>query len=196
MTSLYSNALEPLFTKRDKDLFYKYLNKATIYFEYGSGGSTFQASTKNNILKLYSVESDITWHNKIKNLVTITHISFIHCEIGTLPNTFGAPGPNCIPEKRINYSNQISLLDKEESSKIDFVLIDGRFRVACCLKALQCINNDCFIAFDDFLNRPQYHIVLDYHDIIEKGENMVIFKKKRNVIIPDELIKKYELIQD
>ena len=25
---------------------------------------------------------------------------------------------------------------------------------------------DCLIAFDDFLTRPKYHIVLDYFDIV------------------------------
>ena len=29
-----------------------------IYFEYGFGGSTYQASTRDNIIKIYSVESD------------------------------------------------------------------------------------------------------------------------------------------
>jgi hypothetical protein len=46
---------------------------------------------------------------------------------------------------------------------------------------------------DDFSNRPQYHIVLEYFDLIEKGNNFVILKKKKNVIIPKELIEKYEL---
>jgi hypothetical protein len=31
--------------------------------------------------------------------------------------------------------------------------------------------DDCVIAFDDFLNRPYYHIVLDYYDIIEKTKD-------------------------
>ena len=41
-------------------------------------------------------------------------------------------------------------LNKEHQSSIDFVFIDGRFRVACCLKCYDIINNNCLIAFDDF----------------------------------------------
>jgi hypothetical protein len=44
--------------KNDKEMFYKHLDNSKIYFEYGSGGSTYQASIRNNIIKIYSVESD------------------------------------------------------------------------------------------------------------------------------------------
>jgi hypothetical protein len=52
-------------------------------------------------------------------------------------------------------------------------------------------------AFDDFLDRPQYHIVLHYYDIVEKtsDKRMVILQKKKNINhVPEELIQKYELI--
>ena len=46
------------------------------------------------------------------------------------------------------------------------------------------------------VNRPNYHIVLEYFDIIEKTDDnrMVILKKKKNVNIPKKLIEEYELI--
>ena len=115
----------------------------------------------------------------------------------TKPNTWGNPGKNATNIQKINYSNQITKLSKEEQDSIDLVLIDGRFRVACCLKCYDIISDSCVIAFDDFLNRPQYHVVLDYFDIIEKTSDnrMVILKKKKDVNIPKELIEKYELIQ-
>lgn len=83
--------------------------------------------------------------------------------------------------QKINYSNQITKLNKEEQCSIDLVFIDGRFHVACWLKCYDIIKDNCLIAFDDFLNRPQYHIVLEYFDIIEKTESnrMVILKKKK-----------------
>ena len=89
-------------------------------------------------------------------------------------------------------------LSKQEQEKIDLVLIDGRFRVACCLKCYDLINEECYIAFDDFLHRKHYHLVLEYFDIIEKTSDnrMVILKKKKNLNILKELIEKYELIED
>ena len=51
--------LQPFFSKNDSELFYKYLNNAKHYLEFGCGGSTFQAHKKDNIEKIISVESDI-----------------------------------------------------------------------------------------------------------------------------------------
>ena len=96
------------------------------------------------------------------------------------------------------YKQWEQLIENDKAKDIDLVLINGRFRVACCLKCYDVIKDDCLIAFDDFLNSPHYHIVLEYFDIIEKTQDnrMVILKKKKNVNIPKELIEKYELIRD
>jgi hypothetical protein len=189
-----TNNLEPLFLKNDKDMFYKYLDKATKYFEYGSGGSTYQASLRKNLITIHSVESDLQWHNKLKKMIKRDDIIFIYNEMDTQPNTYGHPGPKSTDADRIRYSDHI----KSIIEPVDFILIDGRFRVACCLKCFDRINSDCLIAFDDFLNRDKYHIVLDYYDIIDKTGNnrMVILKKKDGAQIPEEIIKKYELIPD
>jgi hypothetical protein len=189
--------MDPCLATNDKEMFYRYIKNINInvYFEYGSGGSTYQASIINNI-KVYSVESDSEWQNKLKQIITTPNINYIYNEMDTQPRTWGHPGKNATNIQKINYSNHIKKLSKEEQDSIDLVFIDGRFRVACCLKCYDIIKDNCLIAFDDFLNRPAYHIVLDYFDIIEKTKDnrMVILKKKKNVNIPKELIEKYELI--
>ncbi len=45
--------MNPYLSNNDIIMFYKYLDKAKIYFEYGSGGSTYQASIRDNIIKIY-----------------------------------------------------------------------------------------------------------------------------------------------
>ncbi len=193
--------MEPWLGTNDKAMFYKYLDKAIVYFEYGSGGSTYQAHSRANIVKVYTVESDMQWLNTVKQNIKDepNKIVFFYNEMDTLPETCGHPGPNSHPTQWIQYSNQILNLTKEEQLAIDFMMIDGRFRVACCLKAFSLTRPDCLIAFDDFLNRKRYHIVLDYYDIVEKTEDsrMVILRKKSTVTaIPPELIQKYEVIRD
>jgi hypothetical protein len=114
----------------------------------------------------------------------------------TLPNDWGNPGKDSNLEDWVKYNGAIYFLDKNLISKIDLILIDGRFRVACCLKCFDVINNDCFIAVDDFFKRPEYNILLEFFDIVEKTQdnNMVILKKKNNInIVPKDIIKKYEL---
>tara|TARA_B100001094_G_scaffold75673_1_gene72067 strand:- start:858 stop:1565 length:708 start_codon:yes stop_codon:yes gene_type:complete len=190
--------LEPLMSKNDKIMFYKYLDKSSVYFEYGSGGSTYQASIRNNIKKIYSVESDISWQNKLKHNLNNTNITYIFNDIQSLPNTWGIPGKNATDIQKQNYSNKIRNLSKEDKDTINLILIDGRFRVACCLKCYDIIKDDCLIAFDDFLNRKYYHTVLDYFDIVEKtiDNRMVILKKKINTSIPINIIEKYALVHD
>ena len=189
--------MKPWFKKNDELMFYKYLKKTEIYFEYGIGGSTYQAAINKNIKYIYSVESDENWFNKLKKILKNNEkVNFIFNEMETLPNTLGKPGVNCPIFKKISYSNQFTLLNKEIIKKINFILIDGRFRIACCLKLFDLINNDCYIAFDDFFRRPIYNIVLDYYDIIEEtiDKSMVILKKKETIEkVPLDIIKKYEL---
>ena len=190
--------MEAFLSTNDKHLFYKYLDSINVYFEYGSGGSTYKASIRKNIKAIYSVESDITWLEKLKKIIKSPNIKYMYNEMNTQKNTFGHPGKNATNIQKINYSNQITKLSKEIQDSIDLVFIDGRFRVACCLKCYNIIKDNCVIVFDDFFNRTQYHIVLNYFDILEKTKDnrMVILKKKKNVNIPKKLIEKYELIYD
>lgn len=189
--------MKPWLAENDIIMFYKFLDKANVYFEYGSGGSTYQASIRNNITKIYSVESDKEWQHKLKQNIKSTHVTFFYNEMDTQPNSWGNPGPKSTNIQHINYSNYMRELSKDEQKEIDFVFIDGRFRVACCLKCFDIIESNCLIAFDDFLDREHYHIVLDYYDIVEKtkDDRMVILQKKKGInAVPDDLIKKYELI--
>jgi hypothetical protein len=175
----------------DIKMFYRYLDRSTVYFEYGSGGSTYQANLRPNIQKIYTVESDKNWMNKLNSVIkNNTKITYIYNEMGTKPHTWGT--------SLANYSEHIRNLTIEERRKIDLVMVDGRFRVACCLKCFDVISDNCNIIFDDFLHRKKYHIILDYYDIVEKTEDkrMVVLRKKKNVSIPPDLIKKYELIPD
>jgi hypothetical protein len=190
--------MEPHLAKRDTLLFYKYLDKSSYFFEYGTGGSTYHAIIRKNIKSIVTVETDYIWHRQFKFLLEEedNRSNFVYCEMDTQPNTWGNPGPNSTQEQIIDYSDQIRKLGSE---KTDFVLIDGRFRVACCLKCFDVVTDKCLIAFDDFLNRPDYHIVLDYYDIIDKSDDniMVILKKKKNIKSPSlELIEKYEKIKN
>jgi hypothetical protein len=187
--------MEPLLKPNDKLLFYKLLDNCNYYLEYGSGGSTYQASLKKNIKKIYSIESDIQWQNNLKKNTNNNKVNFIYIDMKTSLNNWGYPGKDATNEEKINYSEQIKLIDKDIINKLDLILIDGRFRVACCLKCHEVINNNTLIAFDDFKPRfNEYSEVLNYFDIVDKtsDNNMYIFKKKEN-IVPKEIIKKYEL---
>lgn len=67
----------PHMSSNDLLMFYKYLNNTKIYFEYGSGGSTYQASIRSNIQKIYTVESDLEWINNLKKIIINNNITFL-----------------------------------------------------------------------------------------------------------------------
>jgi hypothetical protein len=76
--------MNPHMAPHDLIMFYNYLDKAKIYFEYGSGGSTYQASLRKNIEKIYSIESDKEWHDRLKYMITPSeNIHLIYVEILT-----------------------------------------------------------------------------------------------------------------
>ena len=182
--------MEPKLKSLDKSLFYKYLDKSTHYMEFGSGGSTYQASIRPNIKSICTVESDLKWIQTLQSKITHPCIQYNYIDIKAIPNSWGYPGKDCKPEYMKKYS------DIKVRSDTDFILIDGRFRVACCLKLFEQINENCIIAFDDFLERKEYHIILDYYTIVEQTKNnsLVILQKKQSNIPSIELINHYEII--
>jgi hypothetical protein len=182
----------------DLKLFYKYLANAKTYFEYGSGGSTFQASLL-DLRKIISVESDVDWHIQLLTQIKRKdHIEFKLVDLKSRPNTWGRPGPDSTQEDWKRYSEVIRTLDPEIQKALDLVLIDGRFRVACCLKCFDVLSTDCRIVFDDFLVRPYYHVVLDFFEIVDQTEDhcLVVLRKKTCSPPSKTLIEKYELVAD
>lgn len=182
--------MEPAIKPLDKLLFYKYLDKARHYMEFGSGGSTYHASIRPNVKSICTVESDLEWIQLLKSKIAHPSIQYNYIDIQALPRSLGYPGKNCNAIHMKKYS------DVKVPSETDLVLIDGRFRVACCLKLIGQINDDCIVIFDDFLDRKQYHVVLDYFTIVEQTENksLVVLRRRKGTIPSLELIAEYECI--
>ncbi len=178
--------MEPLLPIKEKQLFYKYLKTARNYLEYGSGGSTFQASIRPNIKNIVSVESDKLWYDKINGLIK-NKLKYYYIELNSKPNSFGHP-VNASPTMMEKYS---SVVKKYKKNKFDLILIDGRFRVACALICHDYINNNCKVIVDDIGDRPHYNEIYNYYDKIDEAGRMVVFKKNSTKIPSDEIIKKY-----
>ena len=172
----------------DDILFKKYIKASKIYGEYGAGDTTYFASIEPTIEEIHSVESDFGWIEATKKRL-VRPATFYYKEMDTKFMNWGHPGPNATDEQKRAYSDPIP-------APLDFVLIDGRFRVACALKLHAVISDSTIVAFDDFLNRPHYDVVLGYYDVIERGKTMVILKKNKNMIPSKEMIQKYELNVD
>jgi len=108
--------MEPHLSENDIKMFYNILDSITVYFEFGSGGSTYQASIRNNIETIYSVESDIEWQNNVNRVINKNNITYIFNEMDTQPNTWGYPGKNATNAQKINYSNHIRIKQNRAKS--------------------------------------------------------------------------------
>ena len=121
----------------DDSLFKDVLKTSKIFGEYGCGSST-EWVLKNTNADIVSVDSSKVWVDKISS-------------------------GNAVYKKRlklksynfINYFNWIWTQDILP----DTVLIDGRFRVCCFLTSIKYANENTKIIFDDYNNRPYYHVV-------------------------------------
>merc|ERR1712061_82051 len=69
----------------------------------------------------------------------------------------------------------VSLIDKLRVPQIDLALVNGRFRVASALKLLHYAD---VVMFEDFFDRPAYHDVLPYYDILGGSGGLAVLRKK------------------
>ena len=58
----------------------------------------------------------------------------------------------------------------------DLVLIDGRFRVLCFLTTIKFAPEGCKILFDDYNNRPFYHVVEEFCPKIDTCGRQALFE--------------------
>ena len=154
-----------------------FMKKDNIYFEFGSGGSTNIASYYK--LKVYSVESDAKWHNKLKKNGIIAN----YITVDLKSNFFGFPGNGTSLK---DWKLYIQAYKKEYNA--DIILIDGRFRVACALDIFSKIRNDTLVILHDYNSRKEYHIIEDYYLKIKECVNLAVFIKRKNIFsIPKKI---------
>ena len=80
----------------------------------------------------------------------------------------------------LNYHQVI--WDAVDASGLDFVLVDGRFRVACALQLLlRAREKTPRILVHDFAQREYYAVLLEFFDVVEQAETAVILDRKAPV---------------
>lgn len=151
-------------------LFKKYIQSCNVYGEYGCGLST-EYVLKNTSCSIVSIDSSNEWVNLVKSKADSSKKLDIHyVDVGAV----GDWGRPIDYKKRENFKNYADKL-WEQNLTPDLVLIDGRFRVACFLTCLLKAPKDTVIIFDDYTNRPEYHLVEEYASIKEKHGRQAIF---------------------
>ena len=158
-----------LFGGRDSRLFNENAYKAKIYGEYGIGYSTKSVRESSNSIIVASETNKeylLNWKTK---LALRENDKLLHINIGETEG-MGYPKNYSWSYKFIEYFESIWKFD----TKPDFVLIDGRFRVACFLTSILMSEPGTKILFDDY-DREYYHIVENGILPFDKTQTQALF---------------------
>jgi hypothetical protein len=167
----------------EKILLHRYLRNASTYFEFGCGGSTIFACTLFPSLVIHTVDSSEEWIEMVKkdscfsNALSKGRANVTWINLGRVGGV-GSPATKDRIEHWSDYSESI----KARGHEIDFVLVDGRFRVAAFLRSILHTNRTkVTLGVHDFFIRPEYYPALEYADIVDCVDNLAIFKPKANI---------------
>lgn len=168
--------------------------KARVILEYGSGGSTVLAG-ENPSASVYSVESDGNWHKMMVDWFErnppVANLNLVHTDIGPT-REWGFPKDSSSWVKFADYP--LSVWDMPTLGEPDIVLIDGRFRVGCFLATLISIKKPVRVLFDDYLDRPNYHVVEEFSPRTKLVGRMAVFDMKPIVLSSSLLRRTYSLM--
>lgn len=151
------NKKDSLF-KGDDELFKKILANARVYGEYGCGQSTNWVLS-NTCAQVMSVDTSGEWVEQVLSNAPSKNekLSVVHIDLGAVVQ-WGYPVDYQHGERFHEYTDWIW----QQDQKPDTVLIDGRFRVCCFLTSLKYAEEGAFLIFDDYVDRPYYHVVEKY----------------------------------
>jgi hypothetical protein len=169
----------PHFEGAGNEYFVNRLRQSSSYLEYGCGGSTAEAARQGK--SFVSVESDPFYLAAVKKKIDGLphHGRFIHADIG-LTLEWGAPAFTSLNPDRVRRWSTYSTAPWETMTPAqfpDFILVDGRFRVACVLETVRRLaGRDFEILFDDYVGRPSYVTVERFARLDRMVGRMAVFK--------------------
>ena len=177
-----STPLVPVMSEDELQLFIRHIPSDGSVLEFGAGGSTRLLAEK-SVSKIYSVESDMEWIKRMLHDDTIRkafagkRIFFVHADIGPTGG-YGHPESQNPEACWLDYSRGVW---PHITTEVAYVLIDGRFRVACTLQSILRLNEDTVYFIHDFNNREHYHIILEYLDVLGEADTAVACRAKKNI---------------
>jgi len=193
--------MEPWMTEAERRLFYELLDNATFYQEFGAGGSTVVALMRKNIKQIHTIEGARDWVDILKERKDVSsaiaggRMKLVYADIGPVKE-WGYPTGTTGQAKYPEYSGKSA--ERTDGVHFDLIFVDGRFRVACLLKALKRApdseRNVKVFAIHDYTVRDYYHIVERFVRPVKTVDTLNVFQAKADIneAALDEAIANYE----
>jgi hypothetical protein len=165
---------------RSTDWFLGQLARSNRYLEFGTGGSTYMAAKAG--VDFVAVDSDVFFLAAVEKKIRAGGHSnnnqiFRHADIG-LTGAWGRPVGHVSAKRLEKFRHYSDIPNDFASGPIpDLVLVDGRFRVACALKALNFLRThdaEWKIVIDDYSTRPEYSAITEFADPMFVGRMAVL----------------------
>jgi len=161
------------------------------YAEYGCGESTLYMNRLNGC-NIQVAETDLGWAQNI-GARTDERVKIFYIDLGKV-RRWGRP---------VGYENRAAFgsyfaAPFSEGFSPDVVLIDGRFRVACFLYALIHTEPGTVIIFDDYVDRPEYHVVEEVIAPVDVDQRQAKFVRPSGELskAAAHLLDKFEFVMD
>jgi hypothetical protein len=136
------------------------LGNTELFLEFGSGGSTVLANELG--IPTISVESDRFYAEAVRKALRRSALAQIIVPRMGLTSQWGMPVLGKSRKGRRYVEAPFGRLGEQFP---DFVMVDGRYRVACALTSARQANlarGRAQLMMDDYRDRPFYHAVEDY----------------------------------
>ena len=173
-------------------MFKEHVLDAKCYAEYGAGKSTVWVANNTNA-HIIAADTDTRWLKSVEAKIDRENIHYVWTDCGEIAN-WGRPRSYAKRQNFMTYAKSVWGKD----IKPDLVLIDGRFRVLCFLNSVALASPGTKIIFDDYSDRPQYHIVEEVLKPMQQHDRQVLFEvpEKSDLDLPkiNTLIEKFEYV--
>ena len=171
--NLKNRSNEQVLFDGDDKLFKDLIRNIDTYFEYGCGKSTEYVYKFSNC-NIYSVDTDQNWVKKTQKLTNgkeDNRLNIDWIDVGNVEK-WGYPITYAKRKNFFNYANNFY----KNIYKPDLVLIDGRFRIFCFLTTLKHAPIGTKIIFDDYTNRPMYHVAEEFLPLLDVCGRQALFE--------------------
>lgn len=192
-------ALEPdtLFDGSDA-VFKDVLPGCAVYFEYGMGKST-EWVLGHTQAQVCAVDTNRSWVEKVRRIAADMpdgagdRLTADWVDVGPLLD-WGRPASLAARKSFVDYTDGFWRRDLAP----DVVLIDGRFRVCCFLTTLRHAPEGTLILFDDYAQRPNYHVAEEFLPRIDLCGRQAVFEvsAKGKALLTDLELERFRYVLD